>query len=228
MSLKDRVRHISIDSLQESKRLSYVTALQSMQENTKVTDPAEVNKIFMAMKEDYFSIMELDKNSEKGYSFNVHVVPAFLPSSGSYEVVNDFDLILEGACALQDEDSDNKAVVSIIELAVQERKIKTYSYIITPLNFKGTYSNMGIGYYAYVFIEPAASGYSGTGPDIQRSIQNSIDDHIPKVRQKVINVRSVSSFEGLFYERGPIVNVVFPGFEIPLDGSQYDERFMGP
>jgi len=178
------------------------------------------------MKEQYFSIMGIDKSKEKDYSFKVHLIPAFLPSTGSYDVINNFNLILEGACALQDEDSNNKAVVSIIELVVQEGDIKTHSYIIAPLNFEGTFSNMGIGYYAYVFIEPSASGYSGTGPDIQRAMQKSINEHTSKVNHKVINVKSISSFEGLFYERGPIVNVFFPGFEIPLDDRQYDERFM--
>ena len=85
---------------------------------------------------------------------------------------------------------------------------------------------MGIGYYAYVFIEESTSGYSGTGPVIQRAIQNSIYEHTSKVSQKVINVRSVKSFEVLFYERGPIVNVFFPGFEIPIGDRQNDERFM--
>ena len=228
MSPKDRVRHISLDNFYKTKRLSRVTALKCMQENIKVTDPAEVNEIFRAMKEEYFSIMELDKNIENDYSFKVHLIPDFLPSSGSYEAINDFNLILEGACALLDEDSNKKAIVSIIELVVKDGNIKKHSYIITPLNFKGIVSNMGSGYYAYVFIEPATSGYSGTGPAIQRAIQNSINEHISKVNQKVINVRSVSSFGGLFYERGPVVNVWFPGFKIPTSDSQYDERFMDP
>ena len=199
-----------------------------MCEIPEVNDTAEVIEILSAMREQYFSIMELDKNREKDYSFKVHLIPDFLPSTGSYEVINDFNLILEGACALIGKDSNKKAVVSIIELVVQDGNIKRHSYIITPLNFEGTASDTGIGYYAYVFIEPATSGYSGTGPAIQRAIQKSIDEHISKVNQKVINIRSVKSFKGLFHERGPIVNVLFPGFEIPLDASQYDERFMDP
>ena len=199
-----------------------------MQENTKVKDRKEVNEIFRAMKEQYFSIIGLDKNREKSYSFNIHLVPAFLPSSGSYEVINSFNLILEGACALHDEDSNRKAIVSIIELVVDEGHVKTHSYIITPLNFEGTFSNTGIGYYAYVFVEPAASGYHGTGPDVQIAIQKSIKEHISKVNHKVINAKSVSSFGGLFYERGPIVNVLFPEFEIPIGDSQNDERFVDP
>jgi hypothetical protein len=194
----------------------------------KVTDPKEVNEIFRAMKEQYFSIMELDKNREEDYSFKVHLIPDFLTLSGSYEVINDFNLILEGACALRDEDSNKKAVASIIELVVQEGDINRHSYIIAPLNFEGTFSNMGIGYYAHVFIGPATSGYPGAGPNIQGAIQTSIKEHISKVKHKIINVRSVDSFEGLFYERGPIVNVFFPGFEIPLEDRQYDKRFMDP
>ncbi len=199
-----------------------------MQKNTKVTDPMEVKEIFMAMKEEYFSIIGLDKSREKDYAFLLNLIPAYLSSTGSYDVINNFNVILQGACALQDEDSNNKAVVSIIELEVQEGNIKRHSYIITPLNFKGMFSNMGIVYYAYVFIKPAASGYSGAGTSIQSFIQNFIDDHIPKVHQKIIKIKSVSSFEGLFYERGPIVNVWFPIFEIPIGGLQYDERFIDP
>ncbi len=199
-----------------------------MRDIPKVTNPAEVIEILRTMKEQYFSIMELDNNIEENYSFKVHLIPAFLPSSGSYEVINDFNLILKGAYTLQDEDSNMKEVVSVIELVVQQGDIKGHSYIITPLNFARTFNNMGIGYYAYVFIETATSGYSGTGPYIQRSIQNCIDNHIPKACQKIINVRSVSSFEGLFYERGPLVNVFFPGFEIPISGRQYDKRLEDP
>lgn len=198
-----------------------------MQKNTKVTDTKEVKEILKAMKEHYFFLRRLDKNREED-SFEVHLVPAFLPSSGSFEVINDFNLILEGACALRDENSNKKVVVSIIELVVQDGNMESHSYIITPLNFQGTVSNSAIGYYAYVFIGAATSGYHGSGSERQRSIQNSIDDHIPKVRQNVINVRSVKSFEGLFYERGPVVNVWFPGFEIPIRDSEYDKRFMGP
>ncbi|QRF76128.1 hypothetical protein Thermo_01645 [Thermoplasmatales archaeon] len=197
-----------------------------MDEVPEVDDPAEVTEILRAMKEQYFSIMELDKNRERDYSFEVHLVPAFFPSSGSFEVINNFNLILEGACALRDQGSNKNVVVSIIELVVDKGNGKSHSYIITPLNFKGTSSSSGPGYYAYAFIEPAASGYAGTGPSIQRSIQNCIDDHIPKVRQKVINVSSISSFEGLFYERGPVVNVFFPRFEIHIGLGEYDERFV--
>lgn len=195
-----------------------------MCEIPEVNDTAEVIEILSAMREQYFSIMELDKKKWDDYPFKVHLIPAFFPSTGSYEVINNFNPILEGACALRDEDLNKKVVVSIIELVVQQGDIKSHSYIITPLNVKG----MGIRYYAYVFIEPATSGYSGTGPDIQRSIQNSIDEHIPKVRQKVINIRSVSSFEGLFYERRPVVDVWFPCFKIPIGHRQYDERFVDP
>lgn len=115
-----------------------------MQKNTKVTDPTEVKEIFMAMKEEYFSIMGVDKSNEKDHPFKVHLIPAYLPLHGPYEVINNFNLILEGAYALRNQDSNTKLIVSIIELVVQESSTKSHSYIITPLNFDG----IGNGYYA--------------------------------------------------------------------------------
>lgn len=197
-----------------------------MDEIPEVDDPEDVVEILNILKEELFDIMELDIQSENDYSFLVHFVPAFLPGSGSYEVINNFKLIYEGACLQSKSVKNAKSTVSLIELVVDEGSIKGHSYLITPGVFKGTFSNMGPGYYSYAFIRPATSGYSGTGPDIQRSIQEIIDDNIPLVKQRVASVNSVESLEGLFYERGPIVDMFFPNFEIPLGGFDYDKRFM--
>ena len=200
--------------------------LANMEEESLVKNPEHVTEILQAMREEFFSLMGLDKATENDYSFAVHMLPAHLPGSGSYEVINNFKLILDGACAQPSLGKDTDTRVSVKELVVDGGSIKGHSYIITPLKFKGIMSSMGDWYYSYVFFRPATSGYDGTGPDIQRSIQAFIDGKIPIVKQKVVKVKSSDSLEGLFYERGPIVDIFSPRFEVAIGYQGYDKRFM--
>ena len=195
-----------------------------MDEELYVKRPEDVKEVLHVMKEEFFELMGLDTEDED-VSFRIHMIPAFLYGSGSFEVINGFNLILEGACALPAFEGRNTKRVSVIELVADEGNVKGHSYIVTPLNFVGTYSNVGKGYYSYFFVRPATSGYSGTGPEIQRLIQSSIDSKIPIVRQRVANIKSSKSLNGLFYERGPIVNISFPDFLIGLGPFEYDDRF---
>ena len=187
-----------------------------MEEKPSVKQPNDVKEVLRIMRREFTALMS--PLEEKDGSIVVHMVPCFLPGSGSFEVVNGFNLILDGACAQTGE-------TSVIEIEEDEGDIKLHSYIVTPTKFKGVFSDQGKGFYSYFFIRAAASGYTGTGPDIQTCIQNSIDNKIPEVKQPVVKVRSLESLIGLFYERGPIVNFYFPEFTINLGGFEYDERF---
>ena len=195
-----------------------------MEEKPRVKKPDDVRQVLCIMKKEFIALMGLA--GKKEWDFVVHMVPCFLPGSGSLEVVNGFNLVLDGACALPTEGDESEANrVSVIELEEDEGNIKRHSYIVTPIKFKGNFSDQRIGRYSYFFIQTATSLYPGTGPEIQKSIQKSIDNKIPVVKQRVENVRSLESLIGLFYERGPIVNISFPGFIITLEGFEYDERF---
>lgn len=195
-----------------------------MEDKPYVTDPNDVKEVLHKMRQEFVALM--GPLEGKDGSLVVHMVPCFLPGSGSLEVINGFNLILDGACALPTEGDESEANrVSVIELEEDEGNIKRHSYIVTPIKFKGNFSDQRIGFYSYFFIQPATSLSPGTGPEIQKSIQKSIDNKIPVVKQRVENVRSLESLIGLFYERGPIVNISFPGFVITLEGFEYDERF---
>lgn len=195
-----------------------------MEEKPRVKQPNDVKEVLRIMRQEFTALM--GPLEEKNGSFVVHMVPCFLPGSGSFEVVNGFNLILDGACAQTGETRErDRNRVSVIEIEEEGGDPKLHSYIVTPTKFKGVFSGQGKGFYSYFFIQPAASGYSGTGPGIQKSIQNSIDNKIPEVKQLVVNVRSLESLIGLFYERGPIVNFYFPEFTINLGGFEHDQRF---
>jgi len=195
-----------------------------MEDKPHVIDPDDVKEVLQIMKQEFVALMGIDEKSE--YYLIIHMLPCYLPGSGSYEAINGFNLILDGACARSYSTNTEANRVSVIELVEDEGDIKRHSYIITPVKFKGIFSSLGSAYYSYFFIQPATSGYSGTGPEIQQLMQASIDEKIPAVRQKVAKVRSLSSLTGLFYERGPIVNVAFPGFEVSKTEIDFDERFM--
>ena len=195
-----------------------------MEEKPRVEKPYDVRQVLSIMKKEFIALM--GSSEKKEWEFVVHMVPCFLPGSGSLEVVDGFNLILDGACALPTEGDESEANrVSVIELEEDEGDNKRHSYIVTPIKFKSNYSDQREGLYSYFFIQPATSLSPGTGPEIQKSIQKSIDNKIPVVKQRVENVRSLESLVGLFYERGPIVNIWFPGFVITLEGFEYDERF---
>ena len=194
----------------------------------RVTNPNDVLEILDIMKNEYFSLLGIDERKESEHFLRFYFVPAYISGSGSYGVINNFKLILDGASALCKSGNDKVSTVSVLELVVNEGNMDRHSYIVTPIDFRGIFSNMGKELYSYFFLEPATSGYSGTGPDIQRAIQEMIDNSIPKTRQKESKVNSVESLIGLFYEDGPIVNIFFPTYEIPKSRRDYDERFMRP
>ncbi len=188
--------------------------------------PKDVVQIFRILREEIFKIWEVKPDQANLHSFPLSIIPCSLSDSSGYAAVNNFKTILNGATSPERNLDDNDAVCSIIELVSVEGSIKTHSYIVTPLKFKGIFSNLGNDYWSYCFLRVATSGYSGTGPDIQEKIQEAIDQRIPVVRQREDKVRSIASLEAPFYERGPILKVFFPHFEIPIGNFEDDNRFV--
>lgn len=158
-------------------------------------------------------------------SFQLHLYAMDLPYQ-SYEIVNCFTTILRGCVNMDPDKSQNKKRASVLELMVDEGDVKLHGYIINPINYHGIFSNMSAGEQAYLFLNSFSSGYGGVGPDIQRLVQIEIKKHEDSIKHTREWVNSLKSMSGLFYERGPVVNIHFPNFEIPLRGFEYDTRFV--
>ena len=119
-----------------------------MEEKPLVKKPGDVRQVLCIMKKEFIALMGLAEKKE--WDFVVHMVPCFLPGSGSLEVVNGFNLVLDGACALPTEGGESGANrVSVIELEEDEGDNKRHSYIVTPIKFKGNFRDERIGLKAF-------------------------------------------------------------------------------
>lgn len=191
-----------------------------------VREPEDVTEILRLLREEIYEVWGVKPEDRGNASFEVHFIPCDLPgSNASFEVINNFGTILKGCISMPRPKTSKWLVVSVLELIIPSSGMNSHSYLVTPIDFSGTFSNFGMGFYSYVFLGSATSGYVGTGPEIQRSIQELIDQGIPTVKQKQVRIRAIDSFQGLFNERGPIVSVWFPDFKIGLKGFDYDDRF---
>lgn len=157
--------------------------------------------------------------------FLLHLVPVCLPSSHSFEAVNCFRTILSGCINLDSTEPPTGPRVTVLELMTDQGTFISHDYLVTPVNFQGLFSSVTRALYSYAFIGCATSGYSGTGPAIQEQIQNELLKNKSVLRHVTRKVRSMESFTGLFYERGPIVDIFYPNFEISLGGFTWDRRF---
>lgn len=156
--------------------------------------------------------------------FLLHLVPVCLPSH-SFEAVNCFRTILRGCINLDSTDPPTGPRLTVLELMADQGTFISHDYLVTPVNFRGLFSSMARALYSYAFIGCASSGYSGTGPAIQEQIQNELLKNKSALRHVTRKVRSMESFTGLFYERGPVVDIFYPNFEISLGGFSWDRRF---
>lgn len=186
-------------------------------ERMKVTNPETVTEIFEVMRHECF---ENDRSP-----FLLHMIPCEMHNS-SFEVESCFSTVLNGCIDLKPIRNVKDPRTRVVELIVNEGNMKSHDYIVTPSLPDVTYSNMGIALYSYVFIGAATSGYSGTGPLIKDKIDEILKSKGNAVSHTKHAVRSTTSFAGLFYERGPVVGVWFPGFEVKAGGSNLDTRFV--
>lgn len=197
-------------------------------EKLSVQNIQEVKQVLKLLKNEFFKLLEISESDQNKHSFYVEFIPISLPHTTKLETINAFKMILEGACLLTKGSKTEKPKVSVLELVVKEGKINSYSYIVTPLGFEGNFSGSSTTYHSYFFIRAATSLYSGTGPEIEKQIQNLIEDKIPvEVQYNSVLIGSIMGVENLFYELGPIFSISFPHFEIPLRGTlDPDERFV--
>lgn len=178
----------------------------------------DVREVFEAMRINSF-------HEDPEASFLLHLHAMDVPYQ-SYELVNTFTTILRGCVGMSPDKHESKLRASVLELIVDEGDVKVHGYAINPIHYHGWFSNMGVGEQSYLFLNSFTSGYGGTGPDMQRLVQMEIDKHKDSIRHTRKMVNSLKSMSGLFYERGPVVSVHFPNFEIPLHGFDYDTRFV--
>ncbi len=182
-----------------------------------VVDNADVTEVLELIRTQSF-IQDTERE------FLLHLVPMCLPSH-SFEAVNCFKTILRGCMNLDSTDPASGPRLTVLELMADQGTFISHDYLVTPLNFQGSFSSMAIGLYSYVFIGCASSGYAGTGPKIQEQIQNELSKNKSVLRHVTHKVRSMESFTGLFYERGPVVDIYYPNFEISRGGFSWDRRF---
>ncbi len=182
-----------------------------------VEDNRDITEIFELMRLYSF-------NGDPENSFLLHLIPMDLPYQ-SFEVINSFRTVLYGCFDLPRSKDNKLPHATVLELVVPEGKTKSHGYIITPLNHEGWWSTSGVALHSYVFLNSFTSGYSGTGPQIQRIVQEELDKNKSSIKHVVKTVHSMRSLNGLFYEMGPILDINFPNFEMHIRGFEFDTRF---